>query len=142
MNDPNFFYREAAVRGANKVRLVVLMYEQIIRDLNRALKAIEQKDIAGRADAINHAITVVGHLQSTLDLDLKQPVVHHLGRFYTMLRGRLLEAHAQVSRQILQEQVSYLLEMREAWVKVEQAESELSARPPLPSAEATLDWKG
>lgn len=142
MQQANFYYREAAARGASKVRLVVLLYEQIIRDLNTALQALEQNHIERRTEAINHAMTVIGHLQSTLDLQLEAPVVRHLGRFYTMLRARLIEAHARASRQILQEQVAYLLEMREAWAEVDRVESETSAWPRTTASPAAANWEG
>ena len=53
-------YREADVRGASAVRLVVLLYEQIVRDLTQAAQAIEQNDIELRTRCINHAILVSG----------------------------------------------------------------------------------
>jgi flagellar biosynthetic protein FliS len=56
-NVPNA-YREADVRGATAVRLVVLLYEQIIRDLTQAAQAIEQNDIESRTKFINHALLV------------------------------------------------------------------------------------
>lgn len=139
MKDPNLFYCEAAVRGASKVGLVVLLYEQIVRDLNKAVKAIEQNNVERRTEAINHAITVIGHLQSTLDLDLKAPVVHHLGRIYTMLRARLVEAQARASRSILQEQIACLLEVREAWAEVERAESGSRSPASAPAAKPAMN---
>jgi flagellar secretion chaperone FliS len=142
MQNANFYYREAAVRGASKIRLVVLLYEQIIRDLNAAVRAVDQNNIERRCEAINHAITVIGHLQSTLDLHLEAPVVQHLSKFYTMLRSRLVEANARTSRQILLEQVSYLLEMRDAWVEVEQAESSGLQRPAAVQSKTAAHWEG
>ena len=56
-------YREAAVRGASPVRLVILLYEQVIEDLRRALSAQRNGDIEGRTRAINHAILVISHLR-------------------------------------------------------------------------------
>ena len=80
-------YREADVRGASAVRLVVLLYEQIVRDLNQAAQAVEQNDIELRTRCINHAILVVGYLQSPLDFgkggkvakDLDQIAGSHAG---------------------------------------------------------------
>lgn len=67
MTNPRTAYRENDVRGATAVRLVVLLYEQMIQDLTQAAQAIEQNDIELRTKRINHAILVIGHLQSPLD---------------------------------------------------------------------------
>ena len=65
--NPQLSYRETAVRGASPIRLIILLYEQVIEDLRRALAALEQGDIEKRTREINHAILVIGHLQATLD---------------------------------------------------------------------------
>ena len=140
--DANLLYRETAVRGASKVGLVVLLYEQIIRDLNKALKAMDNHDVERRTQAINHAIAVIGHLQSTLDLDVKAPVVSELARIYTLVRSRLVEAQARASQSILREQIACLLEVREAWVEVDRAESTPQAHPSMAPAEARIEWDG
>jgi flagellar secretion chaperone FliS len=119
--DARSLYREAAGRGASGVQLVVLLYEQVIQDLGRAIRAIEAENIEARTREINHALKVIAHLQTTLNLQVKGRVVENLMRFYTALRARLLEAQAQVSRPILQEQITLLLEMREAWIEVDRS---------------------
>ena len=103
--DPRHSYRQAAGQGASGVRLVILLYEQIIQDLGRAVKAIEENNIERRTREINHALTVIGHLQGTLDLERGGTVARNLARFYTSVRAGLVEAHARVSRQILQQQI-------------------------------------
>jgi flagellar secretion chaperone FliS len=121
--DPRHSYRESAGRGANGVRLVIMLYEQAIQDLGRAIKAIEDNNIERRTREINHALTVIGHLQYTLDMERGETVAQNLARFYTCVRAGLLEAHARASREVLQQQIACLLEVREAWVEVERATS-------------------
>jgi flagellar secretion chaperone FliS len=139
--DPRHSYREAAGRGASGVQLVVLLYEQIIQDLGRAIKALAAGNVERRTLEINHALKVIAHLQSTLDLEIKGPVVENLMRFYSALRARLLAAQAQASQQILQEQMALLLEMREAWIEVDHA---VNAPPKstAPSPGSRAHWRG
>jgi flagellar protein FliS len=140
--NPRYSYRQGAGRGASGVRLVILLYEQAIQDLGRAVKAVEENNIVRRTRELNHALAVIGHLQYTLDLELGGTVARNLARFYTTVRAAILEAHARASREILQRQIAYLLEMREAWVRVEQAQMEASARPALAQPEGSTDWEG
>ena len=122
--NPRFSYREAAVQGASPVRLVVLLYEQAIEDLRRALAAHVRRDIEVRTREIKHALLVISHLQSSLDKDRGGKVAVNLERFYNLLRAGLLEAQCQQSTASLEKHLSLLIQVREAWCDVEQVERE------------------
>ena len=117
--NPGTAYRVVAAQGASPVGLVVQLYEQMIQDLVRAVQALEQNNTERRTREINHALTVLGWLQGTLDMRRGGSVAGNLLRFYTSVRAGLLEAQSSASRQVLEEQISWLLEVRQAWVEVE-----------------------
>jgi flagellar biosynthetic protein FliS len=118
-------YREADVRGATAVRLVVLLYEQIIRDLTQAAQAIEQNDIELRTRNINHAILVVGYLQSPLDFGKGGKVAKDLDQFYNALRQNLMQVQFFPSKLGMNQLITDALAVREAWSEVERAEAAL-----------------
>ena len=128
--DARSSYREAAVRGASPVRLVICLYEQAIEDLRRAVLALEKGDIAARTREINHEIKVIGQLQGSLDMERGGEVARNLERFYNVLRAGLTEAQAKQSARILEQQVSQLATVHEAWLEVERATVPLA--PPSP----------
>ena len=150
MTDPRTLYRESAVRGASPVRLVVMLYEQIVEDLRRAARAIDEKRIEARTSAINHAIMIIGHLQNNLNHGVGGEVARNLERFYNVSRQKLLEAQCRGSKEILTEQISLFLNLRGAWTQVDQAETARAG--PLPSAGSEsvgdvavrvhADWQG
>jgi flagellar protein FliS len=119
--DPRQSYREAAVRGASPVRLVILLYEQAVEDLRRALSAHGRGDIEQRTREIDHAILVLGHLQATLDKNQGGRVAEDLGRFYDQVRAGLVEAQFKQSAAALELQISHLMLVRDAWCEVERA---------------------
>lgn len=127
MTSPRTAYRENDVRGATAVRLVVLLYEQLVQDLNQALHAIEQNDIELRTNRINHAILVIGHLQSPLDFANGGKVALDLDHFYNVLRQSLVQVQFHPSQAGLSQQITDLLAVREAWTEVERAEKSLVA---------------
>ncbi len=86
MTDPRTAYRENDVGGATSVRLVVLLYDQLIQDLIRAAHAIEQNDIELRTKMLNHAILVIAHLQSPLDFAKGGKVAQDLNYFVQSLQ--------------------------------------------------------
>jgi flagellar protein FliS len=120
--DPRIAYRQADARGATSLRLVVLLYEQIIQDLRQASLAIDQNNIETRTKRINHALDVICLLQATLNLERGGQVAQNLVRFYDAVRANLCEAQFQASKEILARQITDLLTVREAWQQVERAE--------------------
>ncbi len=144
-------YREGTVQGASPAALVARLYEQVIHDLRQALKALEQNDVELRTSKINHAILVIGYLESQLNFDAGGKVAGDLKNFYDILRENLLQAQLQQSTVLLAQQITDLLAVREAWIEVERAESSVPdtaadlvpATAPASTSDATrVDWKG
>lgn len=130
MMDPQSAYRESAARGATAVGQVVQLYEQMLKDLRLAVLAIEASQIEERTKAINHALLVVSHMQGSLNFELGGDVAPQLERFYNMMRRRLTQAQFQTSKEILNEQIALLLELRDAWIEVDR--STAAGHTPLP----------
>jgi flagellar secretion chaperone FliS len=120
------------------VRLVICLYEQAIEDLRRALAAHLCGSIEGRTREINHAILVLGYLQSSLDKDRGGEVAANLDRFYNHVRTGLIGAHHQQSAAALEMQISHLMLVYEAWCEVERDHSVLASANPIgaPSLDA------
>jgi flagellar biosynthetic protein FliS len=119
MNEARRAYQETAVHGAKPVRLTILLYEQIIQDVGRAAEAISVRNFEAVAHEISHATGVIGYLQATLKQEKGAAVVRNLSKFYTMLREKLMEAQVRSSREILDRLRENMIQVREAWLKVE-----------------------
>jgi len=111
------------VRGASPVRLVICLYEQAIEDLRRASAAHNRGHIEERTRHINHAILVLGHLQSSLDMDQGGQVAANLERFYNQVRNGLIEAQRRQSAAALENQITLLMVVYEAWCEVERGDT-------------------
>ena len=145
--DPSLTYRHSGGQGASPVRLVVLLYEQLIKDVQNALSALEAGNIEQRIAAVNHAFEVAAELQARLDRERGGAVARNLDRFYEVLRSTLLEAQIQRSRTTFENLIANLLSLRDAWVEVERS-VEQTAPPAAPSGQnhqsgspsPTADW--
>jgi flagellar protein FliS len=148
--DARSSYRETAVRGASPVRLVICLYEQAIEDLRLAVIALERGDIEARTRGINHALMVIAQLQGSLDMERGGDVARNLSRFYGLVRAGLTEAQLKQSGRILEQQVSQLVLVHEAWLEVERVTAgqlplstePLSINPELPPRGTSVaGWK-
>ena len=138
--NPGLTYREAAVAGSSPVRLVVLLYEQAMEDLRRALDALHNGDIEGRTRAINHALIVIGHLQGTLDKEQGGQVAANLELFYQQVRAGLMEAQCTQSAAVLERQISHLREVHEAWCEVEKSLAPQPEPAPQEKDQSRSEW--
>jgi flagellar secretion chaperone FliS len=136
--DARRLYREAAVRGASPVRLVICLYEQAIDDLRRAASALKKGSIAARTRYINHAFLVIAQLQASLDIEHGGEVAKNLARFYSLIRTGLTDAHCRQSLPLLEQQIAYLTEVHSAWLQVEQQ----TETPAAPSSQSTANPPG
>jgi|SRR5579871_2072838 len=139
-------YRSAAVAGASPVRLVILLYEQVIEDLRRAAAALQRGEIEERTRRLNHALLVLAHLESTLDKDQGGAVAAHLERFYRQVRASLVEAQARQSAEAIEKQVSLLMLVRDAWDEVERSgapnpRQAISEMQKSTESHSFTDWK-
>ena len=127
--DARSSYREATVRGASPVRLVLCLYEQAIEDLRCAVIALERGDIESRTRAVNHALSVIAQLQGSLDMKRGGEVARNLDRFYGVVRVGLIEAQTKQSARILEQQISQLATVHEAWLEVERVAGTSASGP-------------
>lgn len=138
MTNPRTTYRENDVRGATAVRLVVLLYEQLVQDLTHAAQAFQQNEIELRTRYINHAILVIGHLQSPLDFANGGKVAEDLDSFYSVLRQNLVQVQFYPSKTGLGQLITDVLAVRESWIEVERAEKSLAATAAVTTAAGSL----
>ncbi len=132
-HDSAFAYHQTGAFGASPVGQVVALYDTILRDLHRAIAAIDDGQIEKRCNAINHALTVIGELQGVLDFERGGEPARCLNSFYNVTRAMVTEAGVMSSREKLKELTAMFVRLRAAWSQVERALG--------PSSEATPEFR-
>jgi len=127
-------YVSESAAGVSPLGLVVRLYENIISDLGRAVLALRDGDVERRTAQLQHALLLIGHLQAALDMNNGGEPARQLDKFYSIARGKILEAQIKQSGKMLEQQMQQFLSLREAWEEVEKQQM------PLPSpVEAPAD---
>jgi flagellar secretion chaperone FliS len=128
-SDPTLSYQLASARGATPIGQVIALYDTILRDFVRALAALQLEDVETRVFELNHALLVIGHLQSVLDHERGGEAAKTFERFYSVTRGMIVEANIRATSEAIEELITLYGGMREAWYQAEQKSSSEQIQP-------------
>jgi flagellar secretion chaperone FliS len=108
-------YHQSTGFGATAVGQIIALYDTVLRDLRLASAAIESGEIEQRVKSSNHALIVIGELQSVLDFERGGTSARILNSFYTVSRVMLTEASILSSREKFKELITMFARLRAAW---------------------------
>jgi flagellar protein FliS len=111
-------YQLQALAGATGVELIVALYDGLVRFLYRAMQCVEEGDAHGRRVAVKKAIDILMYLQARLRPDVGGNVAASLADFYSAMFTLTLEASHLESKEQFEEVISFVRNVREAWVVV------------------------
>ncbi|MDZ7678957.1 MAG: flagellar export chaperone FliS [Acidimicrobiales bacterium] len=121
-------------------RLLVLLYDRLLRDLDDATVAIGRGEVAGSHEALTHAQDIVAELHSALDFD-RWDGAQAMADLYTWLADLLGRANITKSASLVAEARSLVQPLRDTWAEAYQSLSAASAGAPAASA-GGLDLSG
>ena len=112
-------YRANAVGSASPESLVVMLYDGAIRFLGAALRAFEHDDPLDFNLTVHTNITktqeIIRELNNALDLENGGELGQSLTSLYYYFDQRLQEANIKKDRAIIEEILSRISELRDAW---------------------------
>jgi flagellar protein FliS len=111
-------YQQQALAGATGVELIVALYDGAIRFLYRAMQCVEEDDVHGRRVAVKRVLDILMYLQARLRPDRGGSVAASLADFYATMFTMTLEASHLESVEGFQSVISFVCNVREAWVAV------------------------
>lgn len=109
-------YQGNKIQTASPADLTLMLYEGAIKFCNIAIVAIENGNILKANDNIIKTEKVIVEFRATLDF--KYPVAKDFDRIYDYLYRRLVEANIKKDKEILEEVLVNLREMRDTWKEV------------------------
>jgi flagellar protein FliS len=112
-------YRQESAHGNHPVELVGKLFDAVLEDFRRALSAANMTDIQARTASLNHALQVIGELQSVLDHERGGEVSRRLDGFYNVTRSLVIAANTQGAPAHMQRLIDLYMPLRQAWRQVE-----------------------
>jgi len=106
---------EAEVNNANPHRLIQLLYTGALERLAVAQGAMECKDISLKGEQISKAISIIGGLRASLDLEAPGELPANLDQLYEYMEVRLLQASTANNQELLAEVIELLKTLKSGW---------------------------
>lgn len=116
VGNPYAKYQNSKVLTASPAELTLMLYEGIIKFINMAITAIEEKDISKANINIIKAERVVDHLSATLND--KYPVSKDFQNIYDCIMQALLQGNVKKDIEELKRALEYARMIRDTWKEV------------------------
>lgn len=109
-------YQNNAIQTASPAELTLMLYEGAIKFNNIAIMALEEGNVEKVHLNIVKVENIILELRSTLDH--KYPVAEDFDRVYEYIYRCLVDANVKKDKEILEEALGYIREMRDTWKEV------------------------
>ena len=111
-------YRQVQVESSQSpLELVVMLYDGALGSLAQARAALERRDLVAKGREMSKALSIVGHLQGTLNMEGGREIAQELDRLYVYITERLLEANMKRTVEPIDESMKLLTTLRDAWAQ-------------------------
>lgn len=114
--NPYSAYKKQSVTTMTPMEIVVKLYSETERELNRAVMFIEQKKIEDANNALNKSLDLIGALRSVLDLSL--PIGQNLESLYAYFEKQIIAANMKKDPAIINEILPMIAELKDAFTQV------------------------
>ena len=108
----------SGVEQASPHRLILMLMEGAIDKVAMARGFMERKDIANKGSHISWAISIIDGLRASLNKESGGDIADNLDDLYDYMIRRLLRANVENNADLLDEVISLLRSIREAWVQI------------------------
>lgn len=108
-------YRETEVLSSSPVRLVPMLYEQLLVSLRRGILQIRKGDIEGKFDSLARAADIVGELLAALDFDASPELAGRLASLYGFWATEISAAGRELNGPRLERISEMVASLFEAW---------------------------
>ncbi len=119
-SNPLNAYRETGIKTAGQGRIVVMLYDETIKQLDIARSLLESntKELDKIHNAITKAQEVITELMVSLDFDQGGEIAKNLFGLYMYFHNQLMEANVRKEVQPIAEVRSHMASLRDAWQQV------------------------
>ncbi|HSE10508.1 MAG TPA: flagellar export chaperone FliS [Nocardioidaceae bacterium] len=114
MNNPRAAYMGQMVNTASPARLLVMLYDRLVLDIQRAAESQQAGDFATASQHLLHAQEIVLELSTSLRHDVWDGAAN-LASIYAFLHSQLVRANVQRDVEVTESCLGIVTPLAEAW---------------------------
>ena len=114
-------YVQNHYNSMSPARVVLALYDGVLVNIQRAVDALDDKDLPVQGEAVSKSLQIVAELQASLNLDEGGEVGAALFRLYDYVTMELVRANMHDDRDGLMMCGSLIQEVRDGWSEMMQS---------------------
>lgn len=130
--NPYAAYKKQAVTTMTPIEIVVKLYSETERELNRAIVFIEDKNYENANKSLNKSVDLVAALRSVLDVNL--PIGQNLDSLYAFFTKEIINANIKSDVEKIRSLLPMIGELKDAFTQVASMSKDEIAAQELNSA--------
>lgn len=114
----NNVYKNNQVMTAPKKKLLIMLYDGAIKNLNLAELSIANKEIEKTNTYLTKTQSIIAELMSTLNYDVGGDIAKNLYQLYEYMYNRLIRANIDKDVAAVIEVKNFMEELRDTWEQI------------------------
>lgn len=137
-------YQRVEVQTSDPTKIIVMLYEGAIKNLNQAIGHFEAKRNEEGSGRVNKTLDIVHYLSSTLDFEKGGEIAQNLSKLYDYVRDTLALANINADAGGIRDSIKVLSELLEGWqaIVVQNNATPISADIQAPEEPPNLSMVG
>lgn len=108
----------SGVEDSSPHRLIQMLMDGALTRMAMAIGHMQRGDVAAKGESISTAISIIGGLQGSLDLEKGGQIAADLERLYDYISRRLVQANLENDLAPLEEARGLLNQVKEGWDEI------------------------
>lgn len=109
------------IAQADPHKLTLMLMQGALDRMAFAKGCMERKEYEAKSEHLSRATAIVLNLRDSLDMSIKSEVSDNLYALYNYMLDRLIDANVQNNLKIMDEVISLMLPIKNAWAEIPEA---------------------
>lgn len=114
--NPYAAYKKQSVTTMTPIEIVIKLYSETERELNRSVVFIKEKNYESANNALNKSVDLIAALRSVLDISL--PIGKNLDAIYDFLEKQIIAANVKKDVEIVNSLLPMVAELKDAFTQI------------------------
>ncbi len=111
-------YQQNDILTLPPAAIIERLYQAMERSLMTAKDAMEKGQTAIKGEKLGHALTIIGELQASLDMEKGGEIAENLYVLYSFATNRLLMANVKNDVHLIDEVINTMKPLGQAWSEI------------------------